>query len=329
MTSEPYRLYSDTEIEKWEPPPWLINGVLSKGAFGAMYGEPGVGKTFLALDWSLSIGLGLPWQGLETAQGLVVYIAAEGGFSISTRVRAWKAVNEIKGSANVYFLPEAVLLRDFKNRASLMMALMRLSPLPDLIVIDTLARTLVGADENSAKEVGEYIAAVDLIRKETRAAVLLVHHIGKNSIRGERGSSALRGAADTMMSLTLSKQPSAFTLECTKQKDAREFDKINLGLKTVDLGGGESSCVIVAGDAHVDKGELSAPQRMALNTLSQFGTKGATSGEWLEATKRSQSTFYRALRELESGGFVQRPALKKKSERYRLTEKGCDAITST
>ena len=210
-----------------------------------------------------------------------------------------------------------------------MMALTRLSPLPDLIVIDTLARTLVGADENSAKEVGEYIAAVDLIRKETGAAVLLVHHIGKNSIRGERGSSALRGAADTMMSLTLSKQPSAFTLECTKQKDAREFDKIHLGLKTVDFGDGESSCVIVAGVAHVDKGELSAPQRMALKTLNQFGTEGATSGDWRNSSELDDSTFYRALRALQNGGFVERPGLKEKGERYTLTEKGRDAITST
>jgi hypothetical protein len=65
---------------------------------------------------------------------------------------------------------------------------------PALVVIDTLARSSVGAEENSARDMGEVNDAVDEIAKKLNCLVLLVHHSGKGG--GERGSSAIRGATD-------------------------------------------------------------------------------------------------------------------------------------
>ena len=31
-TVEPFKLYTDTEIEEMEPPPWLIEGIIPQGA---------------------------------------------------------------------------------------------------------------------------------------------------------------------------------------------------------------------------------------------------------------------------------------------------------
>ena len=66
-----------------------------------------------------------------------------------------------------------------------------------LVIIDTLARSMGAGDENSSQDMGAFIAACDQIRRATGATVLIVHHSGKSSNAGARGSSALLGAVDT------------------------------------------------------------------------------------------------------------------------------------
>ena len=104
-----------------------------------------------------------------------------------------------------------------------------------MIVLDTLARTMVGADENTAKDVGEWIQNAQKLQEKTKATVLTLHHTvkrtAKNKPAAERGSSALRGAADTMMAVT--KNNNALTLSCVKQKDSEEFDDLRLFAKQV------------------------------------------------------------------------------------------------
>ena len=51
---------------------------LPERSFTMMYGAPGTGKSFLAIDMALSVANGLPWHGYETKQGAVLYIAGEG-----------------------------------------------------------------------------------------------------------------------------------------------------------------------------------------------------------------------------------------------------------
>ena len=82
-----------------------------------------------------------------------------------------------------------------------------------------------GGDENATQDMGRFIAGVDFLRRVTGAAVLALHHSGWNETR-ERGNSSLRGAADTMMSLT--PKDGSLVLEVTKQKDAQPTDKIRL-----------------------------------------------------------------------------------------------------
>ena len=65
-----------------------------------------------------------------------------------------------------------------------------------LIVVDTLAVTFGGGDENRPDDMGLYIGNVLHMREATGAAVLIVHHGGKDQEKGMRGHSALKGALD-------------------------------------------------------------------------------------------------------------------------------------
>jgi hypothetical protein len=89
-------------------------------------------------------------------------------------------------------------------------------------MFDTLALCMAGGDENSSQDMGRAIQSLKLIQRETGAHVQVVHHTGKDG-GAERGSSALRGAADTMMAVR-STGGGRFTLECDKQKDGERFE---------------------------------------------------------------------------------------------------------
>lgn len=304
-----YTFYHDGQVMTLPDPEWIIDGILPANAVAELYGDYAVGKSFVAFDWALSVATGLPWAGLQVRQGPVVYVYAEGRSGIKQRVAAWKSrrgmpATEIAGKG-VFFLPLDVQLCDPKDVTAFLNAIEQQVPdSPALIVIDTLARCMVGKDESSAKDMSRVIWAADLLRERFGATALIIHHTGWDGAHG-RGSSALPAALDTMM--VLKKKSGGIELLCEKQKDAAEFNTIKLTLVPT-LG----SCTIHAeegssaafGASHMSPGAL-----RCLGVLSEFDPKGATSSEWCDASQRAtgagRSTFHRQLAELKRRGCVE------------------------
>ncbi len=69
-----FRLLTDEDLDSLQPPTYLIDSTLVAGSLAALVGAPGHYKTFLALDWALSVATGCAWNGKKAAPGLVVYI---------------------------------------------------------------------------------------------------------------------------------------------------------------------------------------------------------------------------------------------------------------
>jgi hypothetical protein len=181
-TRRTYRALSVQELESLPPPQWLLPGILPEGQTW-LYGEPGSGKTFLALDWAATVA----------ASGLnVVYFVGEGVTGFARRVAAWRRAHG-RDLTTFYAVPQAPHLLDREAVATLKQTVNELSPA--LVVIDTFARASVGGDENSAKDVGLAIDALDMLWREHQASSLVIHHSNKYG-GSERGSSAIRGAAD-------------------------------------------------------------------------------------------------------------------------------------
>jgi hypothetical protein len=70
---------------------------------------------------------------------------------------------------------------------------------------------------------GRLIGVLDQIRSEFGSAVLAIAHTGHENTDRERGSSALRGAADVSIRARRT-QPYEVKLECAKMRDAEEFE---------------------------------------------------------------------------------------------------------
>lgn len=317
--SDGFALLDDEQIEDLPSPEWLIDGILPSESLAVLYGPPKVGKTFLGLDWGFSICTGRSWCGHAVKTGSVVYVYSEGSGKLKCRTRAWKRAHDVSGRLGVQFITRAVHVLDQAEVKRLFQTIRKLPEPPTLIALDTLARCIQGGDENSAKDVGAVIGVADRLREEFKATVLIIHHSGKNG--AERGSTALRGAADTMLRLV--EKDEVMTLDCEAQKDARDFTPIRLERQEIDLGNGETSCVLQLADegkkaADLRSGFLNEKERGALQALLASGPAGARSSVWQKAAHLPDTSFKRVRKALDRNGYVG----KDKGSSYTVTTKG-------
>jgi RecA-family ATPase len=69
---------------------------------------------------------------------------------------------------------------------------------PALVVIDTMARSLGGLNENEASAAGVFLGLTETLARELRCHVMTVAHEGKDGSRGVRGSSAFEAGVDVI-----------------------------------------------------------------------------------------------------------------------------------
>lgn len=184
---------------------YLVKGIIARAELLVIYGLPKSGKTFLAMHIALCVATGILCLGCPVQPGLVIYIAAEMGARSQRRVRAWidcHMGDAADGDPPFAIIPRMVNLLDeleVERLVATLESLVESRGKPVLIVIDTLARSMVGGDENSARDMGLAVAVGDRLRDRFNAAIALVHHSGKDAGKGARGSSALLGAADSYL----------------------------------------------------------------------------------------------------------------------------------
>lgn len=246
------RLYHWSELNQLPSRKYLIKGLFDASGLSVIYGASNSGKTFFGLDVACHIGLHMEWQGKKTKGGKVVYIASEGGYGTKDRLEAFRKHRSIEEYGEVYIIPSSVLLAGVTNDLKCLLESLRsLGPL-DLVVIDTLARAMGGADENSAKDMGSFIKNCDELRSITGAHVMVIHHPGKDEERGARGSSALNAAIDT--EIHISQAGGIITATVKKQRDGKTGEQFCFELQSYKVGTDEDgdalhSCALVNKDA--------------------------------------------------------------------------------
>lgn len=276
----------------------LIGGYLVRNSLALLYGASGLAKTFTAIDMALHVAYGAWWHGQPVSGGSVLYVVGEGVSGIGQRIDAWEKHNRMHQEVHpVRWLPWAVNIFDPAWAGALAEVVDEWEPA--LIVLDTFARCAVGAEENSAKDVGQVVANLDTIRRVAGSCVATVHHAGKDNGAGARGSSALRAAMDTELELT--GEPQRLALKVTKQKDGPEAPPMRLGLVVVE---GTGSCAIdVAGD--IDPDDLPSSVASTLLALEAIDLDGGMSPTaWHKSADVPERTFYRHRKNLVDAGLV-------------------------
>ena len=214
---------------------WLVKGRVPTDSLGMLFGGSGTFKTYLALDLALHVCHGLQWMGKRTRQGAVIYIAAEGGAGLWTRIKAWHDARGIAWEgAPLYVVPVALDLAADAWRV--VEAAQAAGVTPELVVVDTLSQTFAG-EENSASDMAAYLRTLGTrFRALWHCAVMLVHHSGHAETERPRGSSAIRANVDFLLGATRDGDAMAAEICCIKQKDGELFPDAMFSLKVQRLG---------------------------------------------------------------------------------------------
>jgi hypothetical protein len=193
----------------FERKPEIIGrGVLPRAGLMISGGDPKLGKSLMVGNALLCRALGREWLGFPTDAGVSLVVQSElHAEAIAERYRTMRRHQpdpfpegrlHIKACRGVMLDEVAGLaqIRDWIEETG-----------ADLLVIDPLARHMAG-DENSNRDMGVVVRAVDSLVERYGVAVWIVHHPSKPRDGQQRsggmrlrGASALFGAADTVMML--------------------------------------------------------------------------------------------------------------------------------
>jgi hypothetical protein len=290
-----YRLVTFDEMEV-DPPAkqWLIKGILARGETSAWIAPPGAMKSALLAEAAICVGAGLDWHGYRNkgAAG-VVYFAIERADLVKRRLRAHRQRLGLAGtpicvSSDTIDLthPEAFkkVIDTIRSAKTILGADI------GLVIIDTFAKLIAaaGGDENSAKDQGAVFANVQRVKNVTGVHVALIGHTGKDESRGARGSNALLGDVDVMVTIG---GDEIKTATVTKANDAPEGQLFSFKSEVFDFGpdedGDPRTVNIVSAEEcssapapHSKGPRLTETQEAMLRLLRDAGPQGLSGDDW-------------------------------------------------
>jgi AAA domain len=217
--AEVFRLYTPAELSEFPKPVWLVDPFVREHGLNILFGDTGVYKSFIAIDWA------------ARAATSALYVSAEGAPSeFGERVSAWE--HAAGRPSGILTLPEAVDLLDKSDVDKLMRTITSLDQKPGLLVVDTLSRNMSG-NESATEDMSAFVRACDRLRAEAGCTILVLHHTGWDNQERERGAKALRAAADVSVRAKRA-NPLEARLECAKVRGTAEWDDRLVRLEPVD-----------------------------------------------------------------------------------------------
>jgi hypothetical protein len=277
-TPKAFQLIRARDME-FSDPEFVVNNLIETSAMALVFGDPGCGKSFLAVDIACAVSIGRAFHGEPVKKGPVIYVLGEGHNGMKRRLMAWERSNECQvGDAPLFFSKVSARFLDEDSAQSVAVAVDAVAATegpPVLIVIDTLARSFGGGDENNTADMGRFIAALDDLKaRYSGCTILIIHHTGHGEKQRARGNMSLKGALDA--EYRVEKSDDVVTITNTKMKDATPPSPVCFRLASVDIGTSKAGATITS--AALQKTEaragnairrLSPAQRMAMASFEK------------------------------------------------------------
>jgi phage/plasmid primase-like uncharacterized protein/KaiC/GvpD/RAD55 family RecA-like ATPase len=249
-------VFGDQLGSDYEAPDELVEGLMTIGSSVVVYGDSNSGKTFWALSVATAIATGTECYGRKTDPGLVIYLASEAPASIRSRMQAIKKYHGCD-LENLAMVPVPMNFyngdQDAHDVIELVRAIEQIKGKPvRLIIGDTLARMSAGANENSGEDMGPVMARFDQVATATGAALMIIHHNGKDAAKGARGWSGIRAHIDTEIEVI--EKEGIRMVNVTKQRELpSKGEAIYFKLEVIEMGiskfgGAATTCVAIPDD---------------------------------------------------------------------------------
>ncbi len=217
---------------------FVLDGVIKEGALALISGSSGAGKSAAATDLACTIASGRgEWAGRKIAswggQIGVIYVAAERFNETQARVAAWRQRHGVKHLPMVILDKSSADLTD-DDHIDELRAIGGIFADGDInsvvFIIDTLSASFGTGDQNSPKDMGNYIKSLKRLcglncgdNEEYNGTVIIIHHSGHNGDR-PKGASDLTGYAD--VSMFLKNRKGLITLDVIKANAVKDDQRV-------------------------------------------------------------------------------------------------------
>ena len=202
--------------------PWLIKRFLPQEGLLLWQGLPASRKSLIALYLSICLASGKQFAGLDVKTSNVIYLAYEDETPVlAGRIKRLRESIELNNFQ----------IESFKKNCNIFDCVGKLSPLiedndgslhvsltiqnfiqsqlakdmPNVVVVDTASRALLGINENDNSEMGLAIHALEEFIRKHNICLILIHHLGKSvndvALYSGRGASVLPASARAVVSL--------------------------------------------------------------------------------------------------------------------------------
>lgn len=226
------RFYFEDEAEQdtAKETGWLIENLIPDASSVLIVGPKGNFKSFIAHDIMLSLAADVETFGVQPRRsGPTFYGTHEGAAELKRpRRRAWKLGRGIETSIPIFVAPAPRIAvpeecEEFREqiRARLRQSTKRIAA----IALDTVAKCMSGLDENSAADMGLFVAFVDSLVYEFQCPVIALHHTKKDGSMGSRGSGALEAGFSTVIDVHREGKSKLVKVSVRYHKDAEEPEK--------------------------------------------------------------------------------------------------------
>ena len=168
--------------------PLVGDDFLPDGGSAVIYAPFGSYKSFIAAELALAVASGKPAFGTLKVYrpGPVVYLLGEGHRGFAKRRRAaWRKDRNITGPLSIYTVKGVPLADNREEMDDCVQAIKaRLNgERPALVIIDTVARSMLGLSENDTSDATRYVSMTDEMAERLQCLVLSIAHWGRTKPR--------------------------------------------------------------------------------------------------------------------------------------------------
>ena len=321
-------IYGDELDEPLPRNEWLIKKIVPRGrSMGMFFGDSGAYKSFLSMDMGLSVASGVEWAGHRTYSTGVVVLVNEGLTGARKRVKAWERKYGLCASKLPFALTrQNVGLINPASAAAFQDSVESLPFKPGLFIIDTLAGSFEGGDENRQEDMTTFTANVRrFIMEPFNAGCLIIHHTGHGAKDRARGSTVLPYGNDYNYQIKREESLERHTaMVCKKMKDDELPADMVFELQIIELGQDEDNEMVTSLVPYYREGmttgksEMTPIQREVLNAItradpveghirrvSKDDVRRRCYELWDDMDKNTQKQrFSRAIKALERDGVI-------------------------
>jgi archaellum biogenesis ATPase FlaH len=175
-----------------KPPEWMVEGLIAKGDICVMVGEPGVGKSWLSMGFTVGVADGMTrFLGLSlTSHGRVLYVDSENPWDVTpTRMKSLGLTPE--GQKNIRLLHHQPVMLD-RNADQLYDECEAWGA--DLVVLDSFSRFHTKNENDSGEMSKLFYEAVKPLSRDLGATVMILHHANKTE--SQSNQKKVRGSGD-------------------------------------------------------------------------------------------------------------------------------------